>query len=189
MRALAWRLIAWALVRPRVIAWLRARGLRNPYSHIRSADRADIYMYRFWIFNPYGKDPAGEITPPRWVWLPSVRLHCIMRPDGDRHLHDHPWNARTIVLDGEYAEEQALSLEDARRRPRVALFFGGDDIREAFTRRAGYTGRLLFGQYHRITRVSSGGVWTLFFTWGKRGSWGFKVNGAKVPWREYLGIK
>jgi hypothetical protein len=32
-------------------------------------------------------------------------------------------------------------------------------------------------------------VWTLFITWRYQGTWGFDVDGSKVPWREYLGIK
>lgn len=63
--------------------------------------------------------------------------------------------------------------------------FGADRTRLE-TRIAGYTGRLLFGQYHRITAVPRDGVWTLFITWRKRGSWGFDVDGREVPWREYL---
>ena len=61
-------------------------------------------------------------------------------------------------------------------------------LREIYKRTAGYTGRLLFGQYHRISEVSPGGVWTLFITGRKRGTWGFLVNGNKVPWRTYLGL-
>lgn len=59
-------------------------------------------------------------------------------------------------------------------------------IRAGFTRLRGYTGRLLFGQYHRIREVPPTGVMTLFITWRKLGSWGFRVNGQKVPWRVYL---
>ncbi|EJL90447.1 hypothetical protein PMI15_00260, partial [Polaromonas sp. CF318] len=104
----------------------------------------------------------------RWSWLPSIRIHRIMREDQDRDFHDHPWNARTIVLRGGYTE--ALPGQPYLR-----------------TRLPGMTGRLLFGEYHRITSVSVGGVWTLFFTWKYQGTWGFLVDGKKVPWREYLG--
>jgi hypothetical protein len=33
-----------------------------------------------------------------------------------------------------------------------------------------------------------GGATTLFITGKYRGTWGFLVDGVKVPWREYLGI-
>lgn len=58
-----------------------------------------------------------------------------------------------------------------------------------YERTAGYTGRLLFGEYHRIIEVSDGGVWTLFITWKYQGTWGFLVDGVKVPYRKYLGVK
>jgi len=51
--------------------------------------------------------------------------------------------------------------------------------RAVLNRNAGYTGPLLFGQYHRISKVSPGGVWTLFITGRKRGTWGFQVNGKR----------
>lgn len=163
-----WNLIAFTLARsPRLVDWLIQRAQRTPYSHIPSRDGRGTYMYRWWLFNPYGKDAAGNEQPARWSWLPSIRIHHIRLPDVDRHLHDHPWNARTIVLRGFYHERR----EDC---PHEILRIPGD------------TARLLFGEYHRITRVSDGGVITCFFTWKYRGDWGFKVNGKKVSWREYL---
>lgn len=150
-----------------------------------------MYMGRWWLFNPY---PApGDYARKGWRdWLPSIRIHHIMRPDTDRHLHDHPWNARTIVLHGWYAEERYSDLWDKAERERFIQKRGPAAValllRERLRQR-GYTGRLLFGEYHRISAVSNGGVWTMFITWRKRGTWGFDVEGTKVPWREYLGIK
>ncbi len=166
MRNFIWSLIVRLVLRYRDAVIKRA--MRTPYSHITGPD-GSVYMRRFWLFNPYGRGPNGETLPARWGWLPSVRVHHIMRPDSDRHLHDHPWNARTIVLAGSYVEERPCPF-----------------ARHLLQRREGYTGRLLFGEFHRIDRVSDGGVWTLFFTWRYRGTWGFLVDGNKIPWREYL---
>lgn len=169
-------LIAKLLARPAVADWLIRRAQRTPYFHITSADGADVYMYRWWLFNPYphGNDGAGR----RWGdWLPSIRIHRIMREDRDRHLHDHPWNARTFILRGKYIEVRMLGQWD-----------DGTQLTAEIQRAAGDTATLDFGEYHRINEVSEGGVWTLFVTGKKRGTWGFKVNGAKVPWRTYLGI-
>lgn len=163
-----WRFIAYIVTRPRITAWLIARAQCTPYTHIYSADGQSLYMGRWWLFNPYGRSADGEATPARIPWLPSVRIHHICRADQDRHLHDHPWNARTIVLRGWYFEELP------RRKWRLSS--------------RGDTKRLLFGEYHRIESVPVDGVWTLFITGRKRGTWGFLVNGRKVPWREYLGI-
>ena len=172
LRDLPWRPFAWLVSRRPVFEWLRARALQHPYTHIGPDDNR--YMWRYWLFNPYGKDADDNVTPPRWTWLPSVRLHLIMRPDKDRHLHDHPWNARTIVLKGYYIEEREPTY-----RSRCVFV-------PIFTRLRGYTGRLLFGQYHRIRAVPEDGVWTMFWTWKKRGTWGFNVDGQKVHYKEYL---
>jgi hypothetical protein len=162
-----WHLTARAIVaHPRLVQWLIQRAQRTPYQHITSADGSSVYMGRWWLFNPYphGSDGDGR----RWAWLPSVRIHHIMRADQDRDHHDHPWNARTIILKGYYIEER-----EGQR----------------FDRIPGDTARLNFGQYHRIAEVSVGGVWTLFICGKKRGTWGFLVDGAKVPWREYLKLE
>lgn len=155
-------LLARVLARPTIADAIIRRAQRTPYLDIKSADGKTTYMRRWWLFNRYDR-PNG----PRFSFLPSIRVHHICRRDSDRHLHDHPWNARTFILRGWYMEQVAGSIG-------------------TYKRSAGYTGRLLFGQYHRITRVSPGGTWTIFITWRYRGVWGFLVNGRKVPWREYL---
>ncbi|NYT44578.1 hypothetical protein H0A64_07025 [Alcaligenaceae bacterium] len=156
-------LLARFLARPAVADAIIRRAQRTPYVDITSANGIQTYMGRWWLFNRYDR-PGGA----RFKFLPSIRVHHIMREDRDRHLHDHPWNARTFILRGWYLEQ----LDDKGRKVHM--------------REAGYTGRLLFGQYHRIAAVSAFGVWTIFITWRYRGTWGFRVNGRKVPWREYL---
>lgn len=191
MRALLWGLVARAVSRPRVAAWVIARAQCTPYSPIMSRDGTDLYMDRWWLFNPYSKDAEGNAGPARWSWLPSVRVHHILRADSDAHLHDHPWNARTIVLDGWYKEERlaaAVGTPEMMAHVRDVVH-RTDGNRFVLWRLAGYTGRVLFGQYHRISEVPPEGVYTLWFTWKYRGTWGFLVNGAKVKWREYLGIQ
>lgn len=50
----------------------------------------------------------------------------------------------------------------------------------------GDTSTLRFGEFHHIREVSPGGVWTLFITGRKRGSWGFRLpDGTKVNYRDY----
>lgn len=181
-----WNLIARIASHPTVAGWLINRAQRTPYNHIQSVDGTQRYMGRWWLFNPYphGSDGDGR----RFAWLPSVRIHHICQADVDRHLHDHPWNARTIILSGWYTEERpwdSLPESETAKADGIALT---NEFRAVFHRTSGYTGRLLYGQYHRISSVSPGGVWTLFLVGRKRGTWGFDVDGAKVPWREYLGL-
>lgn len=189
MRELLWRAVARIVTIPAVTDWLIARAQRTPYTNITSRDGTDVYMVRLWLFNPYPND--GDTAGwEKWnrSWrrhLPSARIHHIRRADEDAHLHDHPWNARTIVLRNWYREHRICSYEAG----------GGFEldhtgrVRHRFERLRGYTGRLLFGQYHRISEVATGGVWTLFITWKKQGTWGFLVDGKKVPWRKYLGLE
>lgn len=159
------KFLAWAPI----ACWLIDRAARTPYRNIVSADGADIYMYRYWLFNPYPA-PGVYNKPGVWNYLPSIRLHHIMREDLDRDLHDHPWNARTFILRGWYIEEREGD---------------GHACRERF---AGTTAKLKFREYHRIGLVSPGGVWTLFMTWRKQGGWGFKVDGTHVPYEKYLNL-
>ncbi len=148
-----WKLIAKILSRRTVTNWLIQRAQRTPYFHL------DGYMNRWWLFNRFDQ-------PKYKPWLPSIRIHHILRKDSERVLHDHPWNARTIILRGWYLEEKE----------------GG----EYYTRRRGDTATLRYGEFHSIRAVSLGGVVTMFITWKYKGAWGFKVNGKKIPWREYL---
>ncbi|MFW9085620.1 hypothetical protein ACOI7N_13800 [Pseudomonas sp. P2758] len=165
---LFWCLVAKLLARPAVADWLITRAKLTPYQHIMSADGTEMYMGRWWLFNPYSR----TTHKPALRWCPwSFRIHHIMRPDEDRDLHDHPWNARTIILRGFYKEQRRHS--------------GLGDL--DYWREPGDTARLLHGEYHRIDEVSPGGVITLFITSKWRGDWGFLVNGIKVPWRTYTG--
>lgn len=170
-------LIAKFLARPAVAGFLIRRAKRTPYFHITGPD-GSVYMERYWLFNPY---PANSSDANKKRFPISIRLHRIVRPDQDSHMHDHPWNARTFILRGGYTEVRPL--------------YSDPDMREfahletALARTAGDTAALKFGEYHRITDVSNDGVWTLFVTGKYRGTWGFNVDGVKKPWREYLGIK
>ena len=160
------KLLARFLARPAVTDRLIRRATRTPYTHIDKD--GDVYMYRYWLFNPYKENSSGKGN-----WFPiSIRLHHIVRPDQDPHLHDHPWNARTFILRGWYIEERPAP----------------DGGRTSVWRTEGSTARLRFGEYHQIRFISHDGVWTLFVTGKYRGTWGFLVNGVKVKWRAYLGI-
>ena len=165
MIELFWRVLAWCLSREPVANWIIRRAMRTPYTQITSADGREVYMSRWWLFNPYPAESSGRLR--RFSWCPiSVRVHHINRPDQDRHLHDHPWNARTIILQGGYLE---------RRQ-------GG----EYRVMSRGKTARLRFGEYHRIASLAPLGAMTLFVTGKYRGTWGFLVNGEKVPYKTYL---
>lgn len=159
-----YQLIARVLSHPLVFKYLLNRAKKTPYSDIYGVEDNELYMERYWLFNPY---PASGGRRRR-NWFPlSVRIHRILKPDNDRNLHDHPWNARTFILKGWYTEERRHGV---------------------FTRSQGDTARLNFGEYHKITKVCEGGVYTLFITGKYRGTWGFLVEGSKIHYKKYLGL-
>lgn len=177
MEPLFWRVVAKVVSQPRIANYLIKRAMRTPYSHIRSVDGKDIYMARYWLFNPYPIESESDKTRPKWQFPISARIHNIRREDLDRHLHDHPWNCRTIILKGWYCE-QRRKHEDGRCEFNV---YG-----------PGSTARLRFGlDWHKINHVTTedDAVWTLFIIGKYRGTWGFNVDGVKVPHWEYLKCK
>ena len=164
MKELLWRSIAFVVSRGPVARYLIRRSKRTPYFNLPG------YMNRWWLFNGYPDSAPGtdrdRFEARRWRYLPSIRIHHILREDRGVHMHDHPWNARTIILDGFYVERRERGCQ--------------------YVRRAGDTAAIRFGEFHHIERVSDGGVMTLFIAWNYLGTWGFKVDGRKIPHREYL---
>lgn len=164
-----WRKVAAFAARPAVAGWLIRRAVRTPFTHIGTPD--DMYMERYWLFNPY---PADKKSWRRL--LPSVRIHRICREDRDPNHHDHPWNARTIILKGWYLERRLQN-------------FGMADLDVRHARLPGDTAAIRFGEYHTIDKVSVRETWTLFITWKYQGTWGFWVDGVKVPYKKYFALQ
>lgn len=167
-----WSAFAWTVSRRRVADWLIRRATRTPYTHLPG------YMNRYWLLNAYG---AGNYCR----WLPSIRVHHILRRDSDsHHKHDHPWDARTVILKGYYRESRITEYGHYKAGPYAGRYF---EVLEESHRGRGDTSPLPFGDYHSITQVPDGGAWTLFITFGRhKGTWGFLVEGVKVPWHEYM---
>lgn len=166
MSELFWRVFAWVVSRERVANYLIERAKRTPYYNLPG------YMNRDWLFNGYDIGRGGRRHAE---WLPSIRIHHILRADHGRDLHDHPWDARTIVLRNGYTETRRVES-------------GPVYVEREFTRRRGDTATLNYGEYHRIDKMlGEGPTVTMFITWKYLGTWGFLVNGVKVPHREYKG--
>lgn len=173
-----WSILAQLLAMPFARDWLISKAKKTPYNNI--VKDGSTYMERYWLFNPY-ESVNGEQKGAKYSWWPwSIRIHWIRRADVDRHMHDHPWNARTVILKGWYIEERLIC--DA-----CELFPDGYEVE--YWRREGDTARLDFGEYHYITEVPEDGVWTLFITGPYQGTWGFMVDGVKVKFRQYLGME
>jgi hypothetical protein len=173
------KLLAKILALKPVRTALIKQAQKTPYYHLVNR-QGKVYMYRWWLFNPkLGNAPDGTEWF-RWPNLPSIRIHWIKRRDLDRHLHDHPANCRTFVLQNWYKEKRQAYLN---------LPIGPITLTNEYvfsTRRAGQTATIDFGEYHSITEVAPGGVWTMFVIGPRKGMWGFLVDGVKVPFKEYL---
>lgn len=169
-----WKLIARLVSTPCVADWLIKRAMKTPYQHIYHGD--NLYMGRWWLFNPY---PWPEENRTKANWFPiSVRIHHICEPDTARDMHDHPWNARTIILKGGYTEHRLSGVLP-----------NGDTLATVHDRKPGDTAQIKFGEYHNIVALADGGAWTLFISGKYRGTWGFLVKGIKVQWRKYKGYQ
>lgn len=182
-----WNSIARFVARPTIANWLIQRSLKTPYTHLPRTDDPS-YMARYWVFNPYDR----VTNKPKYWFCPwSIRVHHIKRDDYERDMHDHPWNARTIILKGHYFEkrlEPATAL-DLLRDEKILWDDKGEPCVEALHwRRPGDTAKLAFQQYHTVVDVSEGGVWTLFISGPWRGVWGFLVDAVKIPWKTYLNV-
>lgn len=195
MRPFLWRLLARVLSTDLVTNLLIKQATKTPYHHLGSPDGSELYMARYWLWNPYDRQTHAI----RHRWCPfSIRLHFIHREDLDRHMHDHPWDARTIILRGGYVEQIPAAPETVEamlaklRREGVPeadmALYSTASMCEYVDRQRGYTGALLHGQYHRIDKILGECAVTVFITWPYKGPWGFLVAGKKVPWKKYLGI-
>lgn len=166
------KLIGRVLMRPNVHNWLLAIAMKTPDTPIMSPDGSEVYMHRYWLFNQI----SDYKRKYRFI-LFSIRIHNILRHDMDRHMHDHPFNARTWIMRGGY--------DEIRLRPSTSEWRNMTDVMDEFTRVPGDTSTLGFEQYHQITAVRPGGALTLFMFGGYLGRWGFAVDGLKIPHAEY----
>jgi hypothetical protein len=71
------------------------------------------YMLRWYLLRHPNAADVLQATGWRRRWLEhrykhgaSLYLHCFLRSDDDRALHDHPWNWATLLLRGEYKEHR-----------------------------------------------------------------------------------
>ena len=128
-----------------------------------------------WPFQETIKDLDGNPYLVRYTLfkcpLLRIYLHKILRPDHDRHLHDHPWNFTTRILLGGYWEELPCSPI-----PHTVLI----------KRERGTVIPHKAEEEHRIDTLLRVPTWTLMTCGRKRKDWGFFVDGMYVPSDLYL---
>jgi hypothetical protein len=159
--------------------WLVKRiALHRHHGHLYDKG-GPLYMGRWRVIDEFKRDIYGRYTTERTLasrvlerltGYTAIRLHHIAREDRDRHLHNHPFDFRTFILHGWYAEER-------EQHEHGHFFFQDVSYCYTTTLRAGDTGDGKASTYHRIREVSEGGVWTLFCMTRNTDKWGFKVDG------------
>lgn len=119
---------------------------------IMDIERTSVYLRRWSLRLPGGR---------------TLKLHHILRADGDRCQHDHPWGFVTLCLWGGYVELIGEAQRVHRMRP----------------------GRIAWrphGFRHRITELPRGHAWTLVLTTRRRSGWGFYTRDGFMPWRRFV---
>ena len=131
---------------------------------------------RDWLLKYANKRPPDYIIGPidnpyllRWFILPrnkvfNVYLHCFLRSDDDRALHDHPWmNMSWLLLNGYF--EHTVN--------------GSTYIRENTLKFR------LSGEYAHRIEIINDKVWTLFITGPRYRMWGFYCPNGWVSYKQF----
>jgi hypothetical protein len=114
---------------------------------------------------------GGNVRPYllRWWLIPrnpvfNVYLHCFLRSDDDRALHDHPWLFNcSILLKGKYLEHTPSGT---------------------FMRRSGGWKFRWGPAAHRI-ELAGEPCWTVFITGPRVREWGFHCPQGWIHWKRF----
>jgi hypothetical protein len=119
---------------------------------------------------------SGELHFSRFAILESkyfsIYIHNIYQSDKDMHLHNHPWKFLGIILKGKYTEKY---INRASESFRVKKF-----LYITFANR---------NYFHKIDKLHSPKVVSLFFTFGKHKDWGYLVNNEVIDFNYYRFLK
>ena len=110
-----------------------------------------------------------------------VYLHHILRSDGDRELHDHPFDFITILLWGGYFEFQPDNMS----------WLSTCSFQQVSTRRGIFSViRHKAKDPHRLELINDRPAWSLFIRGPRQRDWGFYINNrAWVKHDRYTELK
>ena len=118
------------------------------------------------------KSKNGKLHFRRWELLKtpwfSIWIHGIYAADEDKHLHNHPWDFKSIVLKGAYIEKTEKGI--VRQTPGKFNSRNGND-------------------FHKILRLVTPVVYTLFIVTPVKREWGYLVDGQFIQHEEYRKLK
>ena len=184
-------------------ALLKRYAFRTPHAHLYDKDSGEMYMGRWRVVDEVTNQTGYYDCALEWhevvqkrklssrilealTGYSSIRLHHINRKDHDRDLHSHPFDYRTFVCKGFYAEVFDDLVVKASRDTNTMCRLGPHGRRVIF---AGDTQTGTGQKFHRISEVSPGGVWTLFCMTRNSNDWGFLVDDQFVLSRDYFALK
>ncbi len=124
-----------------------------------------------WTYHIRGFDGSPYLSRTLFPRVLGARplLHRIWRADADRHLHNHPWEwARFLIVSGGYTEDRLAGTEVIR----TALLPGDVNHISRHT-------------LHTVVDVLPN-TWTIGIVGRRVQDWGFFVDGAIVPHKEYF---
>lgn len=163
------------------------RLLKLP-KRVISRDDGTPYLERYFLLG----DPGGiryfdeQNRSLRW-WqrlttrLPCVYLHRFVASDSDPELHNHPWQATSLILSGGYMEQRRMVDPYSFTLKKGVQYMVIDQ-----TFFPGQVNRLAPDTFHRVTLLEDD-CWTAIKIGSKVKSWGFwsEQTGEFVPWREH----
>lgn len=140
--------------------WVMNRATkRKPDFIVGSKDNP--YMLRWWVL------PRNPLF--------NVYLHCFLRDDDDRALHDHPWVSLSYCIAGSLREVRPLFQEQP---PSEDFEPAGTVFYDIYTRQWTKRGA---AWRHRL-ELRSKVAWTVFITGPVVRDWGFHCHHG---WRHY----
>ena len=128
------------------------------YREILGRSNNEIYLMRFWINEPKPGTKGSHSSRN------SLLLHHFLKPDDDKHLHNHPWAGRSTILSGGYVEDSLDGLKTLK--PFDSNMITADT-------------------YHCVKSIQPN-TWSLVHTGDKEGEWGFLVDGEHIHYLDYL---
>lgn len=158
-------------------AELRAkrRGFGFYSSHLGRLAPDGYYMKRWILRLPFGF---------------TLRLHLILRSDGDRHLHDHPFDFVSLLLTGGYVEITPCAACDGLGDVEDSVSGNAERCDTCFGTKRQVTKSPRFSinrkraeDVHALTLERP--VLTLVFAGPKRRDWGFATEQGWVRNDEY----
>ncbi len=134
--------------------------------------RNDVYMERWVLSTRYG----------------ALRLHHILRSDGDRDLHDHPFDFWSLLLTNGYTEVAPGGFDNVSPRPapsapgKIVLGRELPDVSKWWPRFS--VVRKKAEDLHRL-ELTAGPVWTLVWSGPVRREWGFQTPDGWIAHDRY----